>query len=284
MKEILNYSLVDAGSFRITIGMIVGVLIVLLASKAVIEFLRYIFKKRTKANPENSDRHQSIFLLITYFIWVLTVVLVLENLGVQISFLLAGSAALLVGIGLGIQQIFNDIISGIIILVEGNLKPNDVVEVDGLIGRVNEINLRTSVIYTRDGIYIIVPNHKFINENVINWSHHSKATRFRINVGVAYDSDEELVRNILLDCLKEQKLVITDDPENYPIFARIINFGDSSIDFEMLFWSNDIFFIEGTKSNIRFAILKKFRENNIVIPFPQRDLNIKTNSNFEVSS
>lgn len=283
MKEILNYSLVDAGSFRITIGMIVGVLIVLLASKLVIEFLRYIFKKRTKANPENSERHQSIFLLITYFIWVLTVVLVLENLGVRISFLLAGSAALLVGIGLGIQQIFNDVISGIIILVEGNVKKNDVVEVDGLVGKVNEINLRTSIIYTRDGIYIIVPNHKFTNDNVINWSHHSKATRFRVTVGVAYDSDEELVRNILLDCLKEQKLVITDDQENYPIFARITNFGDSSIDFEMLFWSNDIFFIEATKSNIRFAILKKFRENNIVIPFPQRDVNIRTNTNFEVS-
>lgn len=212
--------------------------------------------------------------MVKYFIWTIAIASVIQTTGVKLTIILAGSAALLVGLGLGIQQTFNDLISGFIILAEGSLKTNDVVEVDGLVGRVNQIKLRTSIIYTRDGINIIVPNHKFINDNVINWSHIAKATRFKIEIGVAYESNEILVEQVLKECLLKEEKVIKNNP-NYPIYIRIIEFADSAIIFQVLFWSDDIFAIEQIKSNIRFSILKAFRANNIVIPFPQRDLHIK---------
>ena len=275
MHEILDKVLFKYGNFTISIQSILEIIIVFLLAKLLIVIIQFSLNKHLKKQPENNERLNSIFQLLKYFIWTITIAVVLEIMGINLTILLAGSAALLVGLGLGIQQTFNDLISGIIILAEGSLKKNDVVEVDGLIGRVEEINLRTSIIYTRDGINIIVPNHKFINENVINWSHNSKATRFKIHIGVAYGSNEIEVQEVLHNCLLQEEKVIKNNPTNYPIFIRIVDFGDNAINFELLFWSNDIFSIEQIKSNIRFSILEAFRKNNIVIPFPQRDIHIK---------
>ena len=275
MHEILDKVLFKYGNFTISIQSILEIIIVFLLAKLLIVIIQFSLNKHLKKQPENNERLNSIFQLLKYFIWTITIAVVLEIMGINLTILLAGSAALLVGLGLGIQQTFNDLISGIIILAEGSLKKNDVVEVDGLIGRVEEINLRTSIIYTRDGINIIVPNHKFINENVINWSHNSKATRFKIHIGVAYGSNEIEVQEVLHNCLLQEEKIIKDNPTNYPIYIRIVDFGDSAINFELLFWSNDIFSIEQIKSNIRFSILEAFRKNNIVIPFPQRDVHIK---------
>ena len=275
MNEIIDKVLFKYGNFIISIQSILEIIIVFLLAKLLIVIIQFSLNKHLKKQPENNERLNSIFQLLKYFIWTITIAVVLEIMGINLTILLAGSAALLVGLGLGIQQTFNDLISGIIILAEGSLKKNDVVEVDALIGRVEEINLRTSIIYTRDGINIIVPNHKFINENVINWSHNSKATRFKIHIGVAYGSNEIEVQEVLHNCLLQEEKVIKNNPTNYPIFIRIVDFGDSAINFELLFWSNDIFSIEQIKSNIRFSILEAFRKNNIVIPFPQRDVHIK---------
>ena len=275
MHEILDKVLFKYGNFTISIQSILEIIIVFLLAKLLIVIIQFSLNKHLKKQPENNERLNSIFQLLKYFIWTITIAVVLEIMGINLTILLAGSAALLVGLGLGIQQTFNDLISGIIILAEGSLKKNDVVEVDALIGRVEEINLRTSIIYTRDGINIIVPNHKFINENVINWSHNSKATRFKIHIGVAYGSNEIEVQEVLHNCLLQEEKIIKDNPTNYPIYIRIVDFGDSAINFELLFWSNDIFSIEQIKSNIRFSILEAFRKNNIVIPFPQRDIHIK---------
>lgn len=275
--KFLDDKLLEWGSYKLSYEMLLGAIIVWLLVKLLLYIVKLILKKRRASNPSNNERLYSLYQLFKYFVYFVGLILFLDQLGIKLTFLLAGSAALLVGLGLGIQQTFNDIISGIIILAEGSLKNNDVVEVDGLIGRVQKIKLRTSIIYTRDGIDIIVPNHKFINENVINWSHNSKATRFKINIGVAYDSDEALVKKVLLDCINDQEGIIKDEPEMYPIYVRIVNFGDSAIEFEVLFWSKDIFIIEQVKSNIRFSILKSFRAHNIQIPFPQRDIHIINN-------
>jgi small-conductance mechanosensitive channel len=187
--------------------------------------------------------------------------------------MLAGSAALLVGLGLGLQQTFNDIVSGIIILIEGTIRVGDVLELEGLVGRVTEIKLRTSTVYTRDGMNVIVPNHRFINENVVNWTHNHLANRFRITVGVAYGSDEQLVHKLLKECAEAHDDVITKETDR-SVLVRLIGFGDSSLDFEILFWSRNAFRIEQTKSDIRFAILKAFREAGITIPFPQHDVHL----------
>ncbi|MCB0786228.1 MAG: mechanosensitive ion channel, partial [Flavobacteriales bacterium] len=133
----------------------------------------------------DAGRRKAIYNLVKYVVWVLAIMAMLDSVGVKITFLLAGATALLVGLGFGIQQIFNDIVSGVVIQIEGTISVGDVIEVEGLVGRVLEIHLRTSLIRTRDDIMIIVPNSRFVNDKVINWSTMERNTRFHVTVGVA---------------------------------------------------------------------------------------------------
>jgi small-conductance mechanosensitive channel len=199
----------------------------------------------------------------------------LDTVGIKITFLLASSAALLVGLGLGLQQLFQDFVSGITLLIEGTVKVGDIVETaNGEVGQVDEINLRTSKLRTRDNIILIVPNSALIISPVINWSHIEQTTRFSVKVGVAYGSDVEKVTELLLMCTNEHKKIVKK-PAPHVFFK---DFGNSSLDFELLFYTNETFRVERIKSELRYAIDKAFRENNITIPFPQRDVHIISNS------
>ena len=128
--------------------------------------------------------------------------------------------------------------------------------------------MRTSKIQTRDDFIIIVPNHKLISDNIINWSHLRTKTRFNIKVGVAYGSDTNLVKTILLKCA-ENRPEIASTPE---AFVRFTDFGDSSLDFQLFFWTSETFSVEHIKSNLRFIIDQEFKTHGIRIPFPQRDV------------
>jgi small-conductance mechanosensitive channel len=200
--------------------------------------------------------------------------LLLETIGVKVTLLLAGSAALLVGVGLGLQQTFNDVISGIILLSERSIKIGDVLEIDGDVVKIEGIGLRTSRALNRDDISIIIPNSLITTSKVINWSHQSKKTRFKIEVGVAYGSDVDKVIKILEESAYEHPEVSNRDL----VEARLMNFGNSSLDFELLFFSKNIFRIGKAKSDIRRIINKKFAENKITIPFPQMDLHLRSNA------
>ncbi len=202
--------------------------------------------------------------------------MIFQTLGIRVSLLLAGSAALLVGVGLGLQQTFNDLVSGLILLFEGNVRVGDIIEINTLIGRVIAIGVRTSKVETRENVTIIVPNSKFIVDNVINWSHNKKLTRFTITVQASYNSDPGIVRQSLMKSVKQHRDVV-DKPA--PI-VRLQDFGEIGLHFDLLFWTHNIWRIESLKSEIRFSILKDFKENNITIPFPQRDLHIKSNGTF----
>lgn len=271
-KEILEYSLINTENFNITVYNLVATILVLIIARILIGIIHKVFKRRiyTNANIEVGQSH-SIYQLIKYILWVIAIVLSLETIGIKVTFLLAGSAALMVGLGLGLQQVFKDIVSGLFLLFEGNLKINDVVELeDGEIGKVKEINFRTTKIETRDNIILIVPNSKFIDGIVINWSHIQRRTRFYVKVGVAYGSDVELVKSVLLECAgKHKDITKTPNP-----FVRFNDFGDSSLDFQIYFWTDKSFEVENIKSDIRFEIDKQFRKKNIQIPFPQRDVHI----------
>lgn len=177
------------------------------------------------------------------------------------------------GIGLGLQQTFNDVLSGIILLSEKSIKIDDILEIDGDIVKMQSIGLRTSKGLNTDDISIIIPNSLITTNKVINWSHQTKKTRFRIDVGVAYGSDVDLVIKTLEDSAFEHP----DTSERELTEARLVNFGNSSLDFQVLFFSKNIFRINKVKSDIRRIINKKFTENNISIPFPQMDLNLKSN-------
>jgi len=272
LNNILEYKILEVSGKVVTPFQIIVLLLILLVVKLISRSIEYAFKKRAEKYDLDEGKKFAIIKLIKYFIYVLAIVFSLESLGFDISLLLAGSAALLVGIGLGLQDIFKDFISGIIILFGGSIKVGDVIEIDELVGVVKEINIRTSKVRTRDGIIIIVPNSNFIIQNVINWSNSNKLTRFKIEVGVAYGSDVRLVEKILVSCAEENEMV-NSRPKP---FARFNNFGDSSLEFQIYFWTEKIWRIENIKSELRFSIDDAFRKNGITIPFPQRDLHIKS--------
>lgn len=224
--------------------------------------------KRLPGNKYDKGTIYSVFQIARYVLWIFAITLILESIGLSINFLIASSAALLVGVGLGLQNIFKDIISGVMLLFDRAVEVGNVIELDGVVGRVLQIGLRTSKIQTREHIVLIIPNSKFIEEYVINWSAMDEHTRFSVQVGVAYGSDVKLVRKVLLDVAnKEERIVQEPKP-----FVRFTNFGESSLDFEVFFWTSHNFIVENIKSDLRFVIDAAFRQNNITIPFPQRDV------------
>jgi len=271
IRDILEYAIIKTDNFTITVYNLIATILILLITRIIIGIIHKIFKRKIYTNKNiEFGKSNTIYQLIKYILWTIAIVLSLETIGIKITFLLAGSAALLVGLGFGLQQIFRDIVSGLFILFEGNLKVNDIVELDDEIGKVKEIGFRTTKIESRDNIMLVIPNSKFIDGKVINWSHIQKRTRFHVQVGVAYGSDVELVAKVLTECaINHPDVTKTPQP-----FVRFFDFGDSSLDFQLFFWTDRAFEVENIKSNLRFTINKNFRKNKIQIPFPQNDVHI----------
>lgn len=257
--------------FALTPKNIFFAFIILIVTRILLIGLERVFSSGSHFREGNKGKTQAVYKFISYFVWVVAFLLMLGSTGINLTLLFGASAALLVGIGFGLQQIFSDLVSGIFLLFEGNLREGDVVELNnGIIGKVSNVGIRTSKILTRDDYIMIIPNSQFITKEVINWTHNEDNTRFQIDVGVAYGSDVRLVERVLLACANGNS-EISELPKS---FVRFNDFGDSSLDFQLFFWSTKTFRIENLKSDLRFLIDEKFRSNNIQIPFPQRDLHI----------
>lgn len=245
--------------------------LILKGTQVIIYIIEAYANRKPAVSQLEKGKSENIYLIVKYFIYVIAITLFVESLGFNITILIASMSALLIGLGLGIQHLFNDFVSGFIILFDRSIKIGDVVEIENqLVGRVVKINLRTSMIITRDDVEVIIPNSKFTTENVTNWTHNSIISRFSINVGVAYGSDVELVEKLLGEAAQENALIVKKPT---PI-VHFVDFGDSSLDFKLYFYSEDNFRIEKIKSDLRFAIDNKFRNNNVTIPFPQRDVHM----------
>ena len=271
IRNFLEFELLSIGKYTLRTYTLVTIVIVFIITKIIIWLIKKTMFHKHKMNSQDIGNTYALFQIIKYVIWVIAFGFLLETIGIKLTVLLAGSAALLVGIGLGLQQTFNDIVSGIILLSERSIKIGDVLEIDNDIVRIHEIGLRTSTGSNRDGITIIIPNSLITTHKVINWSHQSKKTRFKINVRIAHGSDVELVMKVL----KESALEHPDILDDSLIDIRLLDFSSSSLDFQVLFFSENIFRIENVKSDIRKIINRKFIENNIRIPFPQMDVHIK---------
>lgn len=247
--------------------------LIVVGTRFILALLETFFDNISQKNKLEKGKSRSIFLILKYLAYVIAITIFIESLGFSVTIVIASVSALLVGIGLGIQHFFNDIISGIVILFDHAIKVEDIVEIEGeLIGKVKEINLRTSKLSTRDDVIMIIPNSMFTSEKVINWSHNTRKTRFEIKVGVAYGSNVRLVEKILIDCAIEHPDV-NETPRPFVLFY---DFGNSSLDFTLKFWSEKPFWIEPIKSDLRFMINQRFKENGVTIPFPQNDVYIKS--------
>jgi len=265
MEQFLNFKILEIGKFAFSVYHLIGLSLLVIATSIVLWALK---KSIYRSNRFNEGKKYSIYQIIKYILFVVAVIFALNFFGVDITVFVAGSAALLVGLGLGVQNLFNDFISGIIILIDSTVKVGDVIEVNGTVGRVTHIELRTTTIMTRDDTYVILPNSYITGNQLSNWTHEHVTSRFDVNVGVDYSSDIDVVMSILKDAAKAHPLV-TKTPEPR---VRLENYGDSSVEFRLFFWSDEVFRIENIKSEIRIAIWRKFKEREITIPFPQRTL------------
>lgn len=271
IEQALEFELFEIGKFSISIYNLLLVAIIFFAVKGITHSLDLVVKKRLeKKGLTDEGRSNSITQILKYIIYIVGFFIMIQSLGINVDLILGVFAALGLGIGFALQDVFKDLISGIIILFEGNVSVGDILEVDGLIGNVKEVRLRTSLIRTRDGIYIVVPNSRIVNEKVINWSTNTKITRFNVTVGVAYGSDVEKVKELLIQSAIEHDLV-SKRPSPMVAFD---DFGDSALVFEIYFWTVNTWQIKIIKSDMRFTIDRLFRENNVQIPFPQRDVHL----------
>lgn len=274
IRNFLEFELFSIGEYTLRVYSLVIIFLIFLLTKIILWLIKKTLFRKHNMNRSDLGNTYALFQIIKYIIWVVAFGFILETIGIKVTVLIAGSAALLVGVGLGLQQTFNDVISGIILLSERSIKVGDVLEIDNDVVRIQEIGLRTSKGINRDEISVIIPNSLITTNKVINWSHQARKTRFKINVGVAYGSDVDLV----MKTLKESTLEHPDMFDENLIDIRFLDFGNSSLDFQILFFSENIFRIEKVKSDIRKIINRKFIENNINIPFPQIDVHLKKNA------
>jgi small-conductance mechanosensitive channel len=271
LEQILGFKLIELGSFSLSVYNIVLIGIIFIVVKAIIKGIEVLINKRlSDKGGIKEGQGRSIIQIIKYLIYILASFITIRSLGIDITIIGAFFATLGLGLGFALQELFRDIISGVVILFERNVKVGDILEVDNLVGNVKEIRLRTSVLRTRDGIYMVIPNSRIINEKVINWTANNKSTRFSVSVGVAYGSDVEKVKELLLKSVENHEK-ISSRPSPLVFFN---DFGDSALLFELRFWTIETWAIEITKSEIRFKINQLFKENNIQIPFPQRDVHV----------
>jgi small-conductance mechanosensitive channel len=274
LREILEFKLLEVGTYNLSVYNILVLIAVFFSVKTLLWIIKNALSRKWKLRHLDPGSEYAVYQIISYIIWIFAFVFALESLGVKVTILVAGSAALLVGVGLGLQQTFNDIVSGIILLMEGSTKVGDVLDVDGTIVKLQKIGLRASKVINRDDIMIIIPNSMIVTNKVINWTHQLQETRFKVSVGVAYGSDVDLVIKLLEESAAEHRVCSkTRLPD-----ARFLEFGDSSLNFIVFFWSKEMFTIDKSLSDIRRTIDRKFREHKVSIPFPQRDLHIRSSN------
>ncbi len=211
-----------------------------------------------------------------YTLMVVAVIISLTTVGLDLSALTVFAGVLGVGIGFGMQNIANNFISGLIILFERPIKVGDRVIINDIIGDIEKINMRATIIRTLDNERIIMPNSYFIEEQVVNHSYGDSRLRLVVPIGVAYGSDVELVRRLLLKVAseeKEQSMYVLETP--HP-FVNFLGFGDSSLDFQLFIWISSPKAAVETKSNLNFRLNRILEENGVEIPFPQRDLHVRS--------
>ncbi|HDY66226.1 MAG TPA: mechanosensitive ion channel [Candidatus Scalindua sp.] len=274
IKNSLMYKFVLAeGRYTTPFKMLIGIL-VLVAAFICTRYLRSVLRAKVyeKAQLEMSAR-RAISSGVSYFIIGIAVIIGLNIAGIPLRSLAIFAGAFGIGLGFGMQNIINNLVSGIIIFFEKPIKIGDVITLDNdIAGKVEKISIRSTVVNTFDRKTVVVPNSKFLESNVINWMHGGDMLlRSKVVVGVAYGSDTELVKECLLKVMDSHPDV---EKEPAPV-VRFAEFGDSSLNFELYFWAH-IFKRWITISDLNFAIDKIFRENNIEIPFPQRDLHIRS--------
>lgn len=259
--DLLNYNLFVLGEAKITpltliyLALLAGLLIYLSGKLKDLMIKRLLSRLRLDTGAQHA-----VGTITRYVVLLVGALVILQTVGINLTTLNVLAGAVGIGIGFGLQNIANNFISGLIILFERPIKIGDRIEVQGINGQVQSISARSTVVRTNDNISIIVPNSKFISENVVNWSFAGNRIRFRVPVLVAYGSDLDLVTKILTDVAAENEDVVSDPPPT----ARLLRFDDRGIYFELRAWSRTRVQHPGAfKSALNFEIYRRFVDNGI---------------------
>lgn len=272
----LNYKL-PIGNFNVSVASFATGVIIFLVAITISNALQAYLQRRLsdEAHLDPGIRY-TLFRLAHYLIIALGILFALRAaFSLDLTSVAVLFTALSVGIGFGLQYIAGDIASGFILLFERPVRVGDFVTVTAegkgeVQGRVQSINLRTTVVVTNDSLTIVVPNSKLVNQAFINWTYSGKKARVSVEVGVDYDSDVELVKKTLLKTVEDVKFVLTDPAPS----VQFVKFGESTLDFKLLVWTNQPRRHPKIRSDINFNINKMFKEAGLEIPFPRRDLHI----------
>lgn len=268
LKKILAFKLIDTEKIDVTVLTVVFLIVVLFLTGIVLRFVRRFVTR--KLPLEDKNKFISVFQFVKYLVYVLVFMFTLHSSGVNMNIFITASAALFVGLGFALQTFFQDIISGILMILDQSLHVGDIIEVDGKVGEVKEIRLRTTRMITRNDRVMVIPNHKFMVETLFNWTQNSTINREQVSVGVAYGSDIRLVKKLLENAVHGIEGVVSDKE----ILVLFEGFGDSSLNFSVYFYVTNGMKSPKIQSDIRFKIDDEFRKNNISIPFPQRDIHV----------
>jgi len=260
----------ELGHHVFTVLDLVEVVGVLILARVALGILRRALRRAERFSTLDEGKRFIVHRMVSSVVWTLATLFVLSVLGLNLTAIWAGSAALLVGVGIGLQGFFNDVISGFVLLFEGGVAVGNILEVDGQLVKVERIDLRSTRVVSVKGELLVLPNAKMAGDAVINLSQGGPSSRIDVAVGVAYGSDVQRVKDLLLEAISEQP-EIRKSPEPAVFFQ---DFGDSSLDFSVMGWLDHSWDRMAIKSRVREAIDAKFRAHGIAIPFPQRDLHL----------
>ncbi len=270
-REIFDRDLFHIGETIITPMVIMQLVLVIIAFFIASKLLRRFLRRSVLPRFHLDEGVQyTILRLLHYCVLVLGILVAMNMAGIHLTSLAVIFGLIGVGIAFGLQNITSNFVSGIILLFERPVSVGDYIQVGDTSGEVRSINVRSTTVITLDNITLIVPNSRFVEDTVTNWSVSDPKIRISVSVGVAYGSDTELVTRLLLRAAEEHPETLPE-PEPDVLFRE---FGDSSLDFELRAWIPEPMDRLKIISDLNYAIDKAFRENNITIPFPQRDVHL----------
>ena len=279
--EFIRYNLISIGTLKISLYNVILVAVIFICAKITSSIYKLDIGKKHRARTEYDPGVEYVYVQIArYIIYTIAVLLSFNVLGLNISLILTGSVGLLVGIGLGLQDVFKDTIAGIVLLLEGNIKVGDIVEIDAktqgnthkgaynFVARILKVSFRTTQIQTKEGNVLIIPNTHLTQQRVENWSHSSSLSLFTVSALIEYGSDTNLASELLKTAALGHPIVSKEEP----IFVRMEEFADNGIEMKLLFWAENSWEIADYKSEIRFEIDRLFRANNMNFAFPTRTI------------
>ncbi len=275
--DFVEHKIINTSLFSLSISHIILVFLVSILAKLTIRIIEVAISQRLRRQKDYDPGVEYIYVQISkYIVYTIALLISFKIFFSDISAILTGSLGILVGVGLGLQDVFRDFIAGIVLLVERNLMVGDIIELpsqDGkemIVAKVVKVSVRTSQIETRDGNILIIPNTMLTQNAVENWTHGNQLSRFFIDIPIAYGADTELVSRLL----RQSALAHPKVNKKEGVTVRLKEFSENHLHFQLIFWADQSWFINNTRSEIRLEIDRLFREYKINIPYPQLDIHI----------